>query len=325
MLFSFLNFFLLSGYVQMISTSHLNNIIKNSTITNRRLIEWGQSVPWKLNSNNIKCDCTFKSYPICCSAIKVKIATDIFALPVKEVTSECIIKRKYIPSKYELIHYQKSVEISNLVDFNERRNRTLAFLFSDAEIEASVRWLVRVKLRMTGGYHEPTKDDMNYLSHYKVTKHCQVAPDKSAIVKHWIEWIEPLTMHARHPFSVFTCMVEICSYEKFTVIPPRSDFDYSKLGFAKQVIAAITSVNLINTDHILLKQRDISMQHSRKYMFDAGTSTFNSSLSWFTCAYDQANIVFDRIYGWELTLLEPTEFWNMVPPRYLSDYTFFNR
>ena len=33
---------------------------------------------------------------------------------------------------------------------------------------------------------------------------------------------------------------------------------------------------------------------------------------------------FDRLYGWEMTLLEPTDFWDKVPPRWKYDYSFFN-
>ena len=36
------------------------------------------------------------------------------------------------------------------------------------------------------------------------------------------------------------------------------------------------------------------------------------------------NIHFDKLYGWEKTLLEPTEFWKKVPPRWKNDYHFFN-
>ncbi len=34
--------------------------------------------------------------------------------------------------------------------------------------------------------------------------------------------------------------------------------------------------------------------------------------------------MFDGIFGWEYTLLEPNDFWQHVPPRYLPIYRFFN-
>ncbi len=38
----------------------------------------------------------------------------------------------------------------------------------------------------------------------------------------------------------------------------------------------------------------------------------------------QRGISFDRLFGWEMTLLEPINFWSKVPPRFKSIYTFFN-
>ena len=38
----------------------------------------------------------------------------------------------------------------------------------------------------------------------------------------------------------------------------------------------------------------------------------------------QMGIVFDRLYGWEMLPFDPAEFWSMVPPRWLTDYSFFN-
>jgi hypothetical protein len=33
---------------------------------------------------------------------------------------------------------------------------------------------------------------------------------------------------------------------------------------------------------------------------------------------------FDEIFGWEVTLLEPNDFWSHVPQRYVDMYHFFN-
>mmetsp|Transcript_3103 Transcript_3103/g.5155 ORF Transcript_3103/g.5155 Transcript_3103/m.5155 type:complete len:218 (-) Transcript_3103:226-879(-) len=63
---------------------------------------------------------------------------------------------------------------------------------------------------------------------------------------------------------------------------------------------------------------------SRNFMFDAGTSTFDSSMVWFLCAYVQRKIDFDQIYGFEYTLLEPVNFWEHVPRRIKPYYHFFN-
>ena len=55
-----------------------------------------------------------------------------------------------------------------------------------------------------------------------------------------------------------------------------------------------------------------------------GTSTFDSSLSWFICGYSQRYVSFDHVYGWEMTLLEPTQYWNKVPPKWLPYWHFYN-
>jgi hypothetical protein len=41
-------------------------------------------------------------------------------------------------------------------------------------------------------------DDDKYLSKFLVTTTC-----KGRSPEHWVEWIEPLTVHARHPFSEY--------------------------------------------------------------------------------------------------------------------------
>eukprot|EP01035_Chromulina_nebulosa_P019197 gene19197-25046_t len=66
------------------------------------------------------------------------------------------------------------------------------------------------------------------------------------------------------------------------------------------------------------------MSTSSSYFFDSGTSTFDSSMFWFTCAYSQMRISFHQIFGWELTLLEPTNYWNRVPIKWLPYIHFYN-
>ena len=98
---------------------------------------------------------------------------------------------------------------------------------------------------------------------------------------------------------------------------------------------------------------------NKHYLLDAGTSTFDSSLSWFTCAYSQVSdavqrrivkchvvphlhtvkyqplltplpfspkrgISFNQIYGWEMTLLDPRNYWEKVPAKWKPYWHFFN-
>lgn len=39
----------------------------------------------------------------------------------------------------------------------------------------------------------------------------------------------------------------------------------------------------------------------------------------------QRKLDFDSIFGWEMSLLEPAQFWAHVPPRWKSRYHFFNK
>lgn len=60
------------------------------------------------------------------------------------------------------------------------------------------------------------------------------------------------------------------------------------------------------------------------YFFDAGSSRFDSSSYWFVCSYAQQNIAFDHMYGWEMTLLEPEDYWKKIPPPITPLYSFYN-
>lgn len=95
-------------------------------------------------------------------------------------------------------------------------------------------------------------------------------------------------------------------------------------------------VRLTSTDYVLLQsaaslynttipnfgQRE--GQITKHFLFDAGTSTFDSSLYWFVCGYSQQSISFDQMYGWEVSLLEPQDFWERVPGAWKPYYHFTN-
>jgi hypothetical protein len=51
---------------------------------------------------------------------------------------------------------------------------------------------------------------------------------------------------------------------------------------------------------------------------------FDSSLFWFTCGYSQRKIGFDQVFGFELTLLEPKDYWSKVPAKWLPFWHFYN-
>ena len=45
---------------------------------------------------------------------------------------------------------------------------------------------------------------------------------------------------------------------------------------------------------------------------------------WFACGYSQRKISFDQVFGWELSLLDPVNFWETVPVAWKPYYHFFD-
>ena len=163
--------------------------------------------------------------------------------------------------------------------------------------------------RFADGFEGDNEVDRQYLSRFNITRKCPRRP-----LKTWIEWIEPISLHGRNPFSLLTCD----GHNKSKI--------YKRYPLFVEVIQKST---LINTDHILLSSRSgnkvqSTIRSGSSYLFDAGTSTFQSSLWWFICMYGQHNLTFDRIFGWESTLLEPDKFWLEVPAGIRPKYSFYN-
>ena len=84
-----------------------------------------------------------------------------------------------------------------------------------------------------------------------------------------------------------------------------------------------------DVNYVLLQPRPPSgrarrSSSRRSFLFDAGTSTFDSSLFWFTCGYQQRGTTFDQVYGWEMTLLEPRDYWARVPAKFKPFWHFYN-
>jgi hypothetical protein len=147
-------------------------------------------------------------------------------------------------------------------------------------------------------------DDMEFLSRFHVIKIC---PNHT---EEWDEYIEPLTIHARHPNAFATCG--------------------SRQGRVRHSDPRVPNTYIQDTAYVLLQNGYDVERHTkhlnrvRHYFLDAGTSTFDSSLFWFTCGYSQNNVSFDQVYGWEYTLLEPNNFWSRVPEKWKPFWHFYN-
>jgi hypothetical protein len=239
----------------------------------------------------------------------------------------CTKIKKYIPSPYELRHLAKAKEIQLEPDLWKRKVLIATFMSSVEEVNASVIWLKRVNIH---GQNDLipiiTDDDYEYLSRFEITLQCH-QPHSQHRQHHntvsnkienetWLEWIEPLSVHGRHPFSI----TKNCNMDEYY----------------KDLPSNITREAVQNSDYVLvqspLSQYNNSLlnhgyrtgKKTNHYLFDAGSSFFSSSLYWFTCAYSQRFMSFDQIFGWEVTLLEPNQFWKEMPEKWTPYYHFFN-
>lgn len=219
---------------------------------------------------NIELNCTFQNVSICCSVLEEnpvnyhQISVETSAHHHKK----CDIKRVYHPSPYESRHIEAARKF-NLINVNHSLAHLISFVTSPSEILAARIWLARVREHMKSP-NDPsiTLSDIEYLSYFNVTKSCHGETSVS-----WKEWIEPITVHARNPFS---------------------------WNFANHTeYHGSNSVNIFNVDHIILqskqnldRQSDYGPRRqyhrrSMNFLFDAGTSRFDSSLWFFHCAYAQ--------------------------------------
>eukprot|EP01036_Dinobryon_divergens_P038272 gene38272-50213_t len=95
-------------------------------------------------------------------------------------------------------------------------------------------------------------------------------------------------------------------------------------------------VAIESADHVLLQSAaslynntipnygQLNGEVAHHFFFDAGVSQFKTAMQWFTCGYSQRKISFDQIYGWELRLQPPEQFWKEVPPLWKPYFHFLN-
>jgi hypothetical protein len=81
-----------------------------------------------------------------------------------------------------------------------------------------------------------TDDDYELLSRFEVTKTCS-----GGETVRWVEWIEPLTVTARHPFGLSSCRPAAPTYSKSAnaavrkLRVGRSNVDYVLLQSGKHI------------------------------------------------------------------------------------------
>lgn len=185
-------------------------------------VSWGQGsdpsvpevLPSSVASNNIQLDCRFAGYPICCSALSktgLKSGFDSLNNAVHHKLKHggvCTTKKKYVSSPYEKRQYEMAVKINALATESERRDEYIKYFLSDTDMKESKIWLERVRIHgQSGAVPQPTNDDFEYMSRFEITKTCSVHHNGALVneTQTWLEWIEPLSMHARHPFAFSGC------------------------------------------------------------------------------------------------------------------------
>jgi len=312
----------------------------------RALFEWHEPGTTNGHTQITKMDCEIGGHPVCCGLESITDTEGTKGTQGTQGTQgaqgtqgtqgttaplvtlpPCSTVRKYISSPYELMHIKKAEELQGMQEGNPRIDALVDFMIVD--IPRANVWLARVQARMGGGEVEETEDDLQYLSRFEVTRSCTGAATES-----WLEWIEPLTVHARHPFAFANCHVGVHNHlfyfkKHFKSYVPQMHFphgftqvDYILIKNAASIARDLGAPVSTSTyqDPLWLRNQ----QPTKLFFLDAGTSIFPSSLSWFVCAYLQGGVVFSQIYGWEYSLLDPVAFWKLVPQPLISLYHFFN-
>jgi len=273
-------------------------VVPTGTMAANRQIVWGHTSAALIKSENVLFDCIKPDgNKVCCAALnqshtwtrgigidyEKSIHNGDRKNSVLRHTSsgKCEMTKEYIPSPYELRDLQYAKDLQTISDISIRMDKLLTYVSMDEMIENSTRWMNRVKIHMESEIIPiPTADDYEFLSRFHMTKVCR--HDDGRMVKtEWDEWIEPLTIHVRHPFAFADCGALTDKY-------------YSKMLQTK------SKVGIGNVDYVLLQSgmsqhnNQLHGHHgsgSRKHvMIDAGASTFDSSLFWFTCGYSQVRV-----------------------------------
>ena len=290
-------------------------------------IAWGRPQAGLQSHNLLNMGCKLSTgHPICCNLVSNSTSENLYLASrahrsgSSRKSHDCKKIKTYYPSPYEQKQLETATKFGAIGDFEKRKTMLINHLISESSLNDSFHWTNRVRAHMQGADVDKHGSELDeyYLSKFVVTSSCRGQETTRT------EWIEPLSMHARHPYSLFTCL-------KPSQYPSHLTLNHMRRQFPRYFSAADNkdNVEIINLDYLLLAQRNVSSSSGRhssgsSFLFDAGTSTFESSLWWFTCAYLQQNIAFDRIFGWEYTLLEPGHFWAQVPAAVAPKYSFFN-
>jgi hypothetical protein len=95
-------------------------------------------------------------------------------------------------------------------------------------------------------------------------------------------------------------------------------------------LCSTNAVSILDKTYLVVPYKDeIIKDNSRKWLFDAGASTYDTgaggaSQSWFVDTYRARGIDFDRIIGWEAAKTDPSNQWGKVPADVKRKTSWFN-
>jgi len=296
-----------------------------------------------LSSQNVNRSCVYSQEIICCSALEdVKIKFR-YNDNLKDINGNCCyLNVTYIPSELEELYFQRIKSSSS--------DDVFSLYLNEDYTRKTKEWLHYVSSHMANNfeYNQNIQRQNLLLSRFHVEKICGERK-----IGEWDEYIEPLTIHARHPFAKVTPVLD--HIEESKIKPPAKDPSIPSSTTISPFPFQV--VEIMDIDYILLQSlhniekrfifsaipcdRDpVSMKYQGEpvntntmdensfasanssfsamenkqkatvqsssiyqtieslsaitsfirpkfYLFDAGSSTFYSSMWFFACAYSQ--------------------------------------
>ena len=167
--------------------------------------------------------------------------------------TDCTLAKIYHPSSYETKQMEMVYRIHNISASKERFEALREAFNSNEMITDSTIWTKRITDHMMASDFVSSKSDVDklYLSRFHMKATCD-----DGHIEEWDEFIEPLTIHTRHPFGFEQCPKGILNEEK-----------------TKTKTLSITNVDyvLLQPGKGLQKQRSYVKTYPRNYMLDAGS------------------------------------------------------
>ena len=189
-------------------------------------------------------------------------------------------------------------------------------LIQSQKVRRSKLWLHQVKLLMSpqddNGSRQGIITRMQkrlkiiILSRFvkkRTCKHIDELGDEVETTDETVEFIEPLTLHGRHPFSFASCQHIPAVRKAFPL--DSGDSIEREISFSHAPIMDVDYILLqsnndlyynrrykMGTQNRTLPNTEFSWPFQNKhFLIDAGASTFDSSLAWFACAYSQVRVI----------------------------------